>query len=135
MNDEEFLHSGRRVRSADAAVFKAVEHEAALERKAQRAEHQDLNLVPRQYQRPEENKAPGHQQPEAVKSPRTSEVRTPRIFYLAVERAVMVAVVQQALLNHITLILLKLVGQKFKRVMLLKKENYNAYLELKKLVE
>lgn len=81
MNDEEFLHSGRRVRSADAAVFKAVEHEAALERKAQRAEHKELNLVARQYQQPEENMAPAarHQQSEAVRSPRTSEVRAPRI--------------------------------------------------------
>lgn len=79
MNDEEFLHSGRRVRSADAAVFKAVEHEAALERKARRPEYQELNLVTRQYQQPEENKAPVHQQSKEIRSPRTSEVRTPRI--------------------------------------------------------
>ena len=38
MNNVEFPNSQRRVRSADAAVIKAVEHEAALERKAARHE-------------------------------------------------------------------------------------------------
>ena len=36
MQDGERPNPGRRVRSADAAVFRAVEHEAALERKAER---------------------------------------------------------------------------------------------------
>ena len=40
MQDNEFRHKEHaRVRSADAAVFKAVEHEAALERKAERQGH------------------------------------------------------------------------------------------------
>ena len=39
---EERPNPGRRVRSADAAVFKAVEHEAELERQAQEAERERL---------------------------------------------------------------------------------------------
>ena len=40
MQDNEFRHKEHaRVRSADSAVIKAVEHEAALERKAERKEH------------------------------------------------------------------------------------------------
>ena len=35
MHDDEFQNPGRKVRSADAAVIKAVQHEAALERKAE----------------------------------------------------------------------------------------------------
>ena len=38
MHEEQFHNTGRRVRSADAAVFRAVEHEAALEKKAERRE-------------------------------------------------------------------------------------------------
>ena len=38
MHEEQFHNPGRRVRSADAAVFRAVEHEAALEKKAERRE-------------------------------------------------------------------------------------------------
>ena len=45
---EERPNPGRRVRSADAAVFKAVEHEAALERKAQhKADHEVRKAHPK----------------------------------------------------------------------------------------
>ena len=48
---EERPNPGRRVRSADAAVFKAVEHEAELERQAQAAERERLARQQAQQQR------------------------------------------------------------------------------------
>ena len=47
MRDEEFQHSGRKVRSADAAVFRAVEHSAAQEKKP---EHREVHHAVRQPQ-------------------------------------------------------------------------------------
>ena len=46
MRDVEFPNSGRRVRSADAAVFKAVEHEAARERESQQQEQRRVRSAP-----------------------------------------------------------------------------------------
>ena len=53
MQDVEFPNSGRRVRSADAAVKKAVEHEIALERKAElRAEREEHHAGKEMVRRP-----------------------------------------------------------------------------------
>ena len=54
------------------------------------------------------------------------------LFFSAVAQAVTVAVVQQALQNPIQQILLKPAVQRFRRVMLPKKESFKDFSEIKK---
>ena len=63
MHDNELPNQGRRVRSADAAVIKAVEHEAALERKAEQRAARQNNV-----RKPAVKKAPAQRSAKAKKT-------------------------------------------------------------------